>query len=87
MTVNELIQQLQNLPKDVRKRPIMDSEPNVEDWLARLEHISVAKVIVDSDGACAMVDPELTDEENVTEMEARYNVPMHVEQRVLTFFE
>lgn len=87
MTVNELIRQLQNLPKDVRNRPVMDGEPNVEYWLARLEHISVAKVIVASDGACAMVDPELSDEENVAEMEARYNMPMHVEQRVLTFFE
>lgn len=28
MTVNELIEQLKNLPKEVRERPIMDGNPN-----------------------------------------------------------
>jgi hypothetical protein len=34
-----------------------------------------------------MYDPELSDEGNVTELENRYDMPMHVERRVLAFFE
>lgn len=54
MTVNELIEQLKNLPKEVRERPIMDGNPNNEYWLADLRAISVAKVVVSGDGACNM---------------------------------
>ena len=46
MTVNELIEQLKNLPKEVRERPIMDGNPNDEYWLSDLRAISVAKVVV-----------------------------------------
>lgn len=63
MTVNELIEQLKNLPKEVRERPIMDGNPNDEYWLADLRAISVAKVVVSGDGACNMYDPVLSDEE------------------------
>lgn len=53
MTVNELIEQLKNLPKEVRERPIMDGNPN---------------------------------EENIEELENRYDMSMHVEHRALAFF-
>lgn len=86
MTVNELIEQLKNLPKEVRERPIMDGNPNDEYWLADLRAISVAKVVVSSDGTCNMYDPVLSDEENIEELENRYDMPMHVEHRALAFF-
>lgn len=87
MTVNELIEQLKKLPKEVRERPIMDGKPNVGYRLAGLYAISAAKVIVSDDGVCNVYDPELSDEGNVTELENRYGMPMHVEHRVLAFFD
>ena len=86
MTVNELIEQLKNLPKEVRERPIMDGNPNDEYWLADLRAISVAKVVVSGDGGCNMYDPVLSDEENIEELENRYDMSMHVEHRALAFF-
>lgn len=86
MTVNELIEQLKNLPKEVRERPIMDGNPNNEYWLADLRAISVAKVVVSGDGACKQYDPVLSDEENIEELEDRYDMSMHVEHRALAFF-
>lgn len=86
MTVNELIEQLKNLPKEVRERPIMDGNPNNEYWLADLRAISVAKVVVSGDGACNMYAPVLSDEENIEELEDRYDMSMHVEHRALAFF-
>lgn len=86
MTINELIEQLKNLPKEVRERPIMDGNPNDEYWLADLRAISVAKVVVSGDGACNMYDPVLSDEENIEELENRYDMSMHVEHRALAFF-
>ena len=86
MTVNELIKQLKNLPEEVRERPIMDGNPNDEYWLADLRAISVAKVVVSGDGACNMYDPVLSDEENIEELENRYDMSMHVEHRALAFF-
>lgn len=86
MTVNELIEQLKNLPKEVRERPIMDGNPNNEYWLADLRAISVAKVVVSGDGVCNMYDPVLSDEENIEELEDRYDMSMHVEHRALAFF-
>lgn len=86
MTVNELIEQLKNLPKEVRERPIMDGNPNNEYWLADLRAISVAKVVVSGDGACNTYDPVLSDEENIEELEDRYDMSMHVEHRALAFF-
>lgn len=86
MTVNELIEQLKNLPKEVRERPIMDGNPNNEYRLADLRAISVAKVVVSGDGVCNMYDPVLSDEENIEELEDRYDMSMHVEHRALAFF-
>lgn len=86
MTVNELIKQLKNLPEEVRERPIMDGNPNDEYWLADLRAISVAKVVVSGDGVCNMYDPVLSDEENIEELEDRYDMSMHVEHRALAFF-
>lgn len=87
MTVNELIEQLKNLPKEVRERPIMDGNPNNEYWLADLRAISVAKVVVSGDGACNMYDPVLSDEENIEELENRYGMSARIERRVLAFFD
>lgn len=86
MNVNELIKQLRKLPKEVREQPIMDGKPNVGYRLAGLHAISAAKVIVSDDGACNMYDPVLSDEENIEELENRYDMPMHVEHRALAFF-
>lgn len=87
MTVNELIEQLKNLPKEVRKRPIMDSNPNDEYRLADLRAISVDKVVVSGDGACNMYDPVLSDEENIEELENRYDISARIERRALAFFD
>lgn len=63
-----------------------DGNPNNEYWLADLRAISVAKVVVSGDGACNMYDPVLSDEENIEELEDRYDMSMHVEHRALAFF-
>ena len=44
MTIDKLIEQLKALPKDVRKRPLMDGRPAVGYRLAPLERISVERV-------------------------------------------
>lgn len=87
MTIDELIERLKALPKDVRRRPLMDGDPNNEYWLADLRAISVAKVVVSGDGACNMYDPVLSDEENIEELENRYDISAHIERRALAFFD
>lgn len=74
MTINELIERLKALPKDVRRRPLMDGKPAVGYRLAPLDHISVEKVLASNDGFCGMTDPELTDAENVAEAGAEESV-------------
>lgn len=65
MTIDELIEQLKALPKDVRKHPLVDGRPAVGYRLAPLERISVERVLTAEDGFYGMTDPELTDAENV----------------------
>lgn len=72
MTIDELIERLKALPKDVRRRPLMDGKPAVGYRLAPLSHISVEKVLAAEDESCGMADPELTDAENVAEAGDRY---------------
>lgn len=87
MTIDELIKQLKALPKDVRRRPLMDGKPAVGYRLAPLDRIHVEKVLVSGDGSCGMTDPELTDAKNVAEAENRYGIPAHIERRALAFFD
>lgn len=87
MTVNELIEQLKNLPKEVRERPIMDGNPAVGYRLAPLERISVERVLTAEDGFYGMTDPELTDAENVAEAGGRYGMSTRIERRALAFFD
>lgn len=86
MTINELIEQLKALPKDVRRRPLMDGRPAVGYRLAPLERISVERVLTAEDGFCGMTDPELTDAENVAEAGDRYGMSARIEHRALAFF-
>lgn len=87
MTINELIERLKALPKDVRRRPLMDGKPAVGYRLAPLDHISVEKVLASNDGFCGMTDPELTDAENVAEAGDRYGMSARIERRALAFFD
>lgn len=50
MTIDELIEQLKALPKDVRKHPLVDGRPAVGYRLAPLERISVERVLTAEDG-------------------------------------
>jgi hypothetical protein len=61
MTIDELIERLKALPKDVRRRPLMDGKPAVGYRLAPLSHISVEKVLTSNDGLCGMTASELPD--------------------------
>ena len=87
MTIDELIERLKALPKDVRRRPLMDGKPAVGYRLAPLDHISVEKVLASNDGFCDMTDPELTDAENVVEAGDRYGMSARIERRALAFFD
>lgn len=87
MTIDELIERLKALPKDVRRRPLMDGRPAVGYRLAPLDHISVEKILTSNDGFCGMADPELTDEKNIAEHESRYGKPVHIERRALALFD
>lgn len=87
MTIDELIKRLKALPKDVRRRPLMDGKAAVGYRLAPLSHISVEKVLAAEDGSCGMADPELTNEKNIAEHEGRYGKPVHIERRALAFFD
>lgn len=87
MTINELIEQLKALPKDVRKHPLVDGRPAVGYRLAPLERISVERVLTAEDGFCGMTDPELTDVENVVEAGDRYGMSTRIERRALAFFD
>lgn len=87
MTIDELIERLKALPKDVRRRPLMDGKPAVEYRLAPLDHISVEKILASNDGSCGMTDPELTDAENVAEAGDRYGMSARIERRALAFFD
>lgn len=87
MTIDELIKQLKALPKDVRRRPLMDGKPAVGYRLAPLDHIRVEKVLASNDGFCGMTDPGLTDAENVVETGDRYGTSTHIERRALAFFD
>lgn len=87
MTIDELIEQLKALPKDVRKHPLVDGRPAVGYRLAPLDHISVEKVLAADDGFCSMTDPELTDAENVAEAGDRYGMSTRIERRALAFFD
>lgn len=87
MTIDELIERLKALPKDVRRCPLMDGKPAVGYRLAPLDHISVEKVLAADDGSCGMADPELTDAENVAEAGNRYGMSAHIERRALAFFD
>ena len=78
MTIDELIEQLKALPKDVRRRPLMDGRPTVGYRLAPLDHISVGKVLAADDRFCGMTDPELTDAENVVEAGDRYGMSTRI---------
>lgn len=86
-TIDELIERLKALPKDVRRRPLMDGKPNVGYRLAPLDRIHIEKVLVSGDGSCGMTDPGLTDAENVVEAEGRYGTSTHIERRALAFFD
>lgn len=87
MTIDELIEQLKALPKDVRRRPLMNGRPAVGYRLAPLERISVERVLTAEDGFCGMTDPELTDAENVAEAGDRYGMSTRIERRALAFFD
>lgn len=87
MTIDELIERLKVLPKDVRKHLLVDGRPAVGYRLAPLDHISVEKVLTAEDGFCGMADPELTDAENVAEAGDRYGMPTRIERRALAFFD
>lgn len=87
MTIDELIERLKALPKDVRRRPLMDGKPAVGYRLAPLERISVERVLTAEDGFCGMTDPELTDAENVAEAGNRYDMSARIERRALAFFD
>lgn len=87
MTIDELIEQLKALPKDVRKHPLVDGRPAVGYRLAPLERISVERVLTAEDGFYGMTDPELTDAENVAEAGDRYGMSTRIERRALTFFD
>lgn len=87
MTIDELIERLKALPKDVRRHPLMDGKPVVGYRLAPLDRIHVEKVLVSGDGSCGMTDPGLTDAENVTEAGDRYGASTHIERRALAFFD
>lgn len=86
MTVNELIEQLQALPEDVRDRPLMDGEPVNGDWLAPYSRIVVDKVIVTANGSVLMVDPELSDKENLDDME-EFDRPARIEERAFAVID
>lgn len=83
MTIDELIERLKALPKDVRRRPLMDGKPAVGYRLAPLDHISVEKVLTSNDGLCGMTDSELTD----AEAGDRYGMSTRIERRALAFFD
>lgn len=87
MTIDELIEQLKALPKDVRKHPLVDGRPAVGYRLAPLERISVERVLTAEDGFYGMTDPELTDAENVAEAGDRYGMSTRIERRALAFFD
>lgn len=87
MTIDELIERLKALPKDVRRRPLMDGKPAVGYRLAPLGHIRVEKVLASNDGFCGMTDPGLTDAENVVEAGDRYGMSTRIERRALAFFD
>lgn len=87
MTIDELIEQLKALPKDVRKHPLVDGRPAVGYRLAPLERISVERVLTAEDGFYGMTDPELTDAENVVEAGDRYGMSIRIERRALAFFD
>lgn len=87
MTIDELIEQLKALPKDVRKHPLVDGRPAVGYRLAPLERISVERVLTAEDGFCGMTDSELTDAENVVEAGDRYGMSTRIERRALAFFD
>lgn len=87
MTINELIEQLKALPKDVRRCPLMDGKAAVGYRLAPLERISVERVLTAENGFCGMTDPELTDVENVAEAGDRYGMSTRIERRALAFFD
>lgn len=87
MTIDELIERLKALPKDVRRRPLMDGNPAVGYRLAPLERISVERVLAADDGFCGMTDPELTDAENVAEAGDRCGMSTRIERRALAFFD
>ena len=86
MNINDIIRQLQALPKSVRDRPLMDGEPTSDYWLAPVVRIAVDKVIVMADGSVRMADPELSDGENIAEV-SDYDRPAHVEKRALAFVD
>ncbi|MBM6746394.1 hypothetical protein H6G88_03625 [Bifidobacterium ruminantium] len=87
MTIDELVERLKALPKDVRRRPLMDGKPAVGYRLAPLERISVERVLTTEDGLCGMTDPELTDAENVAEAGDQYGMSTRIERRALAFFD
>ena len=87
MTIDELIEQLKALPKDVRKHPLVDGRPAVGYRLAPLERISVERVLTAEDGFYGMTDPELTDAENVVEAGDGYGMSTRIERRALAFFD
>ena len=86
MTVDELIEQLRNLPKDVCRRPIM-VEDFVDDGerLLDLSQLTVNEYIVgdigDGDPVCLFTDSKLALEEDMRENERRWDMPMHAERR------
>ena len=86
MNINDIIKQLQSLPKSVRERPLMDGEPSVGYRLMPFARIAVDKVVVMADGSVQMADPELSDEENIAEV-SDYDQPAHVEKRALAFVD
>lgn len=83
MTVDELIEQLRNLPEDVRRHPIMSDDG---ERLLDFGQLTVSEYIVgdigDGDPVCLFTDPELELEEDMRENERRWDMPMHAERRV-----
>lgn len=78
MTVDELIELLEELPQDIRSRPIvtMDGD-NILDY----RHLTVNTYIVGDDGACLPSDPEMDAEDDARETSRVYGEPMHAERR------
>lgn len=81
MTIDELIERLKALPKDVRRRPLMDGKPAVGYRLAPLSHISVEKVLAAEDESCVIPDPDRDPDEDLKAEAGEWGMPLQRELR------